>query len=417
MRIPQKVIRFVAWWQESPRGISVVARVLHFIFAVRRRLPGPKGILLIFTGAVGDMVSLSPVLRELARQHPEIHLGMMVKGAGTGVSVKGCPHIDRIVEFCIYEDTRFKWWEALKAICRITRRRQYETAILTMGTGWVPQYRVWGLLLLYASGAKRRIAFRDECAPWLSASGPISVLPLANEVIDATEPQRTERFLGLFQEAGLLSPPLCANTQVWITEDDLLEVAQLDDCFARTRTGKPVVLIFPGIGSGPGKRWSAGRYIKVIDELVAVYGARVFLDGADRDRPLCRRIAALTRNCTSLAGSHSVGALPALVGRADLVVASDSGPIHIAAATGTPAVAIFGPTDPRIWAPKSSSVIALRITDCPPCNNPFFCDRQPPFSCTADVQTADVLQACRRLLLARLDETEGRNKSAVQCGE
>jgi heptosyltransferase II len=94
-----------------------------------------------------------------------------------------------------------------------------------------------------------------------------------------------------------------------------------------------------------------------------------------------------------------VGALFALIQRVDLVIAGDSGPIHIAAATETPAVAIFGPTDPRIWAPHSSQLTVLRKSECPPCGNPYCCSREPCFACTTGVTTADVIEACRRVLL------------------
>lgn len=396
--MPQKVTRLVAWSQEDPRGISLLARFLHRVFGIRQRLPGREGFLLIFTGAIGDMVSLSSVLRGLARQHPDIPICVMVKGSPTGSILKACPYVDQIVEFCLYENTPYKWWELLKALCKIVWRRRYATAVLTMGTGWVPQYRIWALLLLYATGARRRLAFRDECAPWWNARDPVNRLPLANEIIEASRPQRTDRFMELFQKAGLLTEAEHATTEVWTSEDDAREIAQLDECFARRGDDRPIVLVFPGVGSGPGKRWPPGRYVKVVSHLIATYDAHVFLDGMNHDHPLCKTIAALVSPCKNLAGRHSIGALFMLIKLADLVIASDSGPIHIAAATETPAVAIFGPTDPRIWAPKSSCLTILRMSDCPPCGNPYFCQRGIDFVCTTHVAVSDVMQACQHIL-------------------
>lgn len=391
-------MRFVTWSQEDPRAVSFIARLLHCVFGIRNGLQGREGFLLIFTGASGDMVSLSPAIRGLASQHPDTPVGIMVKGSGNGSILKACPYVDQIVEFCIYEDTRCKWWELLKALWRIVWRRRYATAVLTMGTGWVPQYRIWALLLLYATGARRRLAFRDECDPWRNARDPVRRLPLANEIIEVSQPQRTDRFMELFQKAGLLSEAEHATTEVWTSEDDVREVAQLDECFARRGDDRPVVLVFPGVGSGRGKLWSAGRYVKVVSHLIATYNAHVFLDGMSRDHPLCKTIAALVSPCKNLAGRHSIRALFVLIKLADLVIASDSGPIHIAAATETPAVAIFGPTDPRIWAPKSSCLTILRTSDCPPCGNPYFCQRGIDFVCTTHVAVSDVMQACQRIL-------------------
>lgn len=398
MRIPLKITRLVAWSQEDPRGISLLARFFHRVFGIRQRLPGRDGLLLIFTGAIGDMVSLSPVLRALAHQHPDTPICVTVKGSGTGSILKACPYVDQIVEFCLYETTPYKWWEVLKALCNIVWRRRYTTAVLTMGTGWLPQYRIWALLLLYASGARRRLAFRDESDLWRSAPAPISRLPLANEIIEASQPQRTDRFMELFRKAGLICGAGHVATEVWTSEDDVREAERLDECFAGDGDGRPVVLVFPGVGSGPGKRWPPGRYVKVVSNLIAMYGAHMFLDGMGHDHPLCKTIAALVPSCRNLAGRHSVGALFVLIGRADLVIASDSGPVHIAAATETPAVAIFGPTNPQVWAPKSSCLTILRTSDCPPCGNPYFCQSEIDFACTTRVAVSDVMQACQHAL-------------------
>lgn len=392
------VMRFVTWSQEDPRAVSFLARLLHHAFRIRQRLPGREGILLIFTGAIGDMVSLSPAIRGLAQQHSDAPLGMIVKGSGTGSTLKACPYVDQVVELNIYEDTPFKWWELLKVLWRIAWRHKYTTAALTMGTGWMPHHRIWALLLLHATGTGRRLAFRDECAPWWNAPDAIHRLPLANEIIDTSQPQRTDRFMDLFQKAGLLSEAGHTGTEIWTGEDEGREVARLDERFVR-HDEKPVVLVFPGVGSGPGKEWPPGRYVKLVSHLIATYDAHVFLDGTSRDRRLCEIIAALVRPCRNLAGRHSTAALFVLIKLADLVIASDSGPIHIAGATGTPAVAIFGPTDPRIWAPKASCLRILRTSDCRPCGNPYACERERDFACIRDVTVFDAVQACRSILL------------------
>ena len=268
-----------------------------------------------------------------------------------------------------------------------------------MGTGWTPKYRIWGLLLLYISGARRRIAFLDECGVWQNAGDPLSKLRIATDIIEISQPQRTDRFMELFLKAGLINDTENTSTQIWISDEDMHDVADLHKDFDRQYNKELIVLIFPGIGSGPGKRWPEGRYVKVIDYLTSTHDARVFLDGTEQDYPLCKAISAFTaKPCTNLASQHSVRVLCALIKVADLVIASDSGPIHIAAATRTPAIAIFGPTDPRIWAPKSSHLKILRKSDCPPCNNPYFCRRRLDFACTEELQTTDVVQTCHCIL-------------------
>lgn len=398
MRMPRIATRVVAWSQEHPRGISLCARVLRRVCGICGRLSRREGLLLIFTGASGDMVSLSAALRELARQHPHLPIDILVKGKGSGSILKACPYVDRVVEFVVYEDTAYKWWEVLKALRKIVWRRRHATAILTMGTGWVPQYRIWALLLLYVSGARHRLAFRDECDPWWDAPDPLPKLPLANEIIEVSQPQRTDRFLEFFQKAGWLGATEQAATEVWTSAEDVREAAQLDESLLRRHDDRPIVVVFPGVGSGPGKRWPPGRYVKVINDLITTYDAHVFLDGLGHDFPLCRVITALVPSCKNLAGQHSIGALLALIRQADLVIAGDSAPVHIAAATGTPAIGIFGPTDPDIWAPNSSRLTILRTSDCPPCGNPYFCRHRVHFACIESVAVSDVVRACQHIL-------------------
>ncbi len=399
MRIPQKIRQFTAWSQENPRAISLWAKLFHYAFAIRQHLPGRKGFLLIFTGGIGDLVSLTPALRGLARHHPGVPISFLVKGDMICDSLKACPYLTQVVPFHIYESTPCKWWELFKACWKMEWRHRYTTAILAMGTGWIPQYRIWALLLLYATGARRRLAFRDECDVWRHTPDPVPRLPLANETLPASQRQRTDRFMEFFRKAGLIDDEdEPAATEIWTSDEDIREAAQLDDCFAGHGDGEPVVLVFPGVGSGPGKRWPPGRYVKLIEHLRATYRARVFLDGMEHDHPLCKTIAALTSPCRNLAGSHSGRALFALIRRANLVIASDSGPIHIAAATGTPAIAIFGPTDPRVWAPHSAQLTILRKSECPPCDNPYYCQRERDFACTSEVTTADAINACESIL-------------------
>lgn len=388
-----------------------MARLLHGLFWLRNRLPGRKGFLLIFTGGIGDLVTLSPAIRGLARRHPKAPVSIIVKVPTVIALLESCPHIDQVVRLPLHETTRNNWWGILKTLCRATWRHGCGTAILGMGTGWIPQFRIWGLLLLYATAARRRIALCDECDVWWNAPAPIRDLRLANETIETSQGQRTDRFMEFFRKPELIDKAEPDMTEVWISQDDMREATRLDECFVRRHEGRRVVIVCPFVGGGPGKMWPAGRYVKVIRHLVTECNARVFVDGMDRDRPFCRAVATLASSCGNLAGCHSAGALCAIIKRADLVIGSDSGPIHIAAATGTPAIAIFGPTDPQTWAPRSSQVTVLRKSSCPPCDRVLQCPRGLDFPCTEDVQVSDVIEACQRLLLdTRPSTCGGRRK-------
>ena len=97
----------------------------------------------------------------------------------------------------------------------------------------------------------------------------------------------------------------------------------------------------------------------------------VVLAGAAGDLPVAREIEALVRDrVISLVGRTSITELAALLDRATLVASGDSGPLHLAVALGRPLLAVYGPTDPRIYGPygaRAAVSLHRRALPCSPC--------------------------------------------------
>jgi heptosyltransferase-2 len=105
--------------------------------------------------------------------------------------------------------------------------------------------------------------------------------------------------------------------------------------------------IFPGAARGPSKMWPAERFIELGRRLIAERGVEILVLGAGREKELCRRVAeGIGDGALDLGGRTPLTTLAALLRLCDAVVANDSGGMHVAAALGTPVVAIFGLTDP-----------------------------------------------------------------------
>jgi heptosyltransferase-2 len=115
------------------------------------------------------------------------------------------------------------------------------------------------------------------------------------------------------------------------------------------RTGRPVVALAPG-AVGPGKAWPVQNYAELAT-LLAEFGADIWVLGGPAEKAIAAQIAAAGgASVSDLTGNDLRNAIVALAA-ADLAVTNDSGLMHISAAIGTPTVAIFGPTSPRLWAP------------------------------------------------------------------
>jgi ADP-heptose:LPS heptosyltransferase len=119
---------------------------------------------------------------------------------------------------------------------------------------------------------------------------------------------------------------------------------------------RPLIVVHPGC-SMPARTYPWEQYVRVVDTLVADLGARVVLSGTDDERPLVDAILAHVKpwtraEVTNAAGSLGFPAFCALVEAADVVVTNNTGPMHMAAALGTPVVALFALTNPpEQWGP------------------------------------------------------------------
>jgi heptosyltransferase-2 len=127
----------------------------------------------------------------------------------------------------------------------------------------------------------------------------------------------------------------------------------------------PVVALAPG-AVGPGKRWPTADFATLAQKL-AGHGVGIWVLGGPNETALAREIAAAAGpRVRDLTGPDLRNAIVALKA-ADVAVSNDSGLMHIAAALGTATVALFGPTDPRLWAPLNPLAAALEPSPAAPC--------------------------------------------------
>jgi heptosyltransferase-2 len=127
----------------------------------------------------------------------------------------------------------------------------------------------------------------------------------------------------------------------------------------------------PGAAYGSAKRWPPERVAAAITGLVG-RGVRVVLVGAAADREMAgaiqSKLAPEARPAViDLVGRTDVATLMAVLARCAVVVANDSGAMHVASALGRPVVAIFGPTDERATAPMGPHTLVRHDVWCRPC--------------------------------------------------
>jgi lipopolysaccharide heptosyltransferase II len=167
--------------------------------------------------------------------------------------------------------------------------------------------------------------------------------------------------------------------------------------FVRELGGEPVLVNLGA--SKPANRWMPERFGALARALTFEPGVPVCLTGGPDDRSLAReaRIAAGDARLSDLVGQTNLRQLVALTRRARLHVGCDTGPMHIAAAVGTPVVALFGPADPARTGPWGAGHRVLRVPPpCAPCNRKT-CN-QARHACMEDLTVEHVLAAAREEL-------------------
>jgi lipopolysaccharide heptosyltransferase II len=162
---------------------------------------------------------------------------------------------------------------------------------------------------------------------------------------------------------------------------------------------RPIISVHAGAGNIH-KQWTTEGFVEITDWL-ASKGYQVILVGSDRDlhkiEAIMTRLDQKAYNC---GGTLSLGELMALFSMSSLFLGNDSGPMHLAAAMGTPVVGLFGPVDERRWKPLSPNSIVLRGEKaCEDCREKRRdCHNYP---CITTLKPEKVKQAISELLAAR----------------
>ena len=124
---------------------------------------------------------------------------------------------------------------------------------------------------------------------------------------------------------------------------------------------RPWISILPGAARGPSKQWPVERYAETAATLVSRTGGSILALGTPSEQAVCQQVAAASApNGLNLAGTTTLEELSAVLALSSVVLCNDSGGMHLAAALGTPLVALFGITNPEQTGPLGKSIRILQ---------------------------------------------------------
>jgi lipopolysaccharide heptosyltransferase II len=337
-----------------------------------------RHILFIKPSSLGDIVHAMPAFRALRLTYPSARITWLVKREWAGL-VERIEGVDRV--WPVGRGLR-GWLGEVPAL----RAQHFDAAIDLQGL-----FRSAAIGRL--SGAGERVGFANarEGSPWLYTHG----VP-----VPTVEVHAVDRYLSLVEAMGARVGGR-PEFRFRIPQFDRDEVDRLLSQAGLT-PGMPWVAINVS-ARWPTKRWPAASFAATADRLQQEgLGAVVFIGGPDERRDVAAVRTLMKTAAIDMAGSTSVGLLPALLNKAALFLTNDSGPMHIAAAVGTPVVALFGPTSATRTGPYGAGhrVLSGQVP-CSPCFSRS-CRNPVTLECLHQVLPDQVMAAIRGQLTSRM---------------
>ena len=363
-------------------------------------------ILIVKLSAIGDVIHTLPALAALRRCYPDADITWVVEEAAADL-LTGHPDLDRVLV------SRRKAWmrdirrgrvaaplREMRAFFRELRSRSYDLVIDFHGL-----FKSAVIVLL--SGGKRKLGYNSM------QEG--SRLFYNEKIPEAMETHAVDRYLDFIRYlAGNGVEPSRLTTSPEFTiaggEEGLWHRIALRD--EPPEGIESVESRGDGAESGGGRKperrfvavspvafwetklWEDDKFAELGDRIHRELGIAVILTGGEAG-PLEKIRARMKTAAVNLGGQTTLRELASLYRDASLVITTDSGPMHLAAAVGTPVVALFGPTDPARTGPCGPGHrIIRRGISCSPC---FRKQCEAP-RCMTEITVEDVFAAVKDML-------------------
>ena len=309
-------------------------------------------VLIVKLSSIGDVVHTLPAAALLRRELPGARIAWVVERRGAAI-LRGSPAIDDLIEF----DSRALRSELFhnsgigKARARLGELRN-DTGSDATGRPDIAldfQGLIKSALLAFASRAERRIGFETDdlrekpCRLFLTEQVETSRLKhvieknlaIAGAALDGSRNRHPET-----------CPPKRAYEFPIATSAEDDEYAALAIEKQSENGSAEFAILNPG-GGWPTKLWPSERYAELADWLWSDCGLRSIVTFGPDEEALAQNVVDGARSGKARAIPSAIKQYVALARRATLFVGGDTGPLHLAAATGTPIVGLYGPTSPE----------------------------------------------------------------------
>ena len=338
-------------------------------------------ILIIKLSAIGDVVHTLPSLAAIRKRYPAAHITWVVEEDASDI-IAGHPCLDRILV-----SRRKRWIRDLKRLSDVRetigeihtfvmslRDRKYDLVVDFHGL-------LKSAVLVFLSRGERKVGY--------DSMQELSGLFLNEKVYEDMDKHAVDRYLDIARH--LDTPVHTPEFRIHIEEENQKRVARLLE--ESGINGEDRFVAVNPVALWDTKMWENQKFAELCDRIVGELKEKVVFTGGHEDKTVKHIRSLMHHPSVDLTGRTTLRDLACLYERAILVVTTDSGPMHVSAAVGTPTVALFGPTDPARTGPYGMGHTIVRAgLSCSPC----FLKRCDTRQCMKDITVEEVLQAVRK---------------------
>ena len=317
-------------------------------------------ILIVKLSAIGDVIHTLPALNAIRNYYPEANITWLVEEDAAPLVI-GHKALDRVIV-----SKRKRWLKALKSLSLLSTIKEVHGFIKVLRDtryDMILDFQALlksGILIALARG-QRKIGFGKGLEHMEHS------YMFLNERIPAVDMEIHALTRGMVLLNAIGIPTNEIEYKLPVSNDDCEKVDELMK--RHDINGVKFLIAINPVAKWESKLWPKERFARLADMIIDEYDARIIFTGGSEDLHIIQdMMSAMKGRALNLAGHTTLKMLAALYKKTVLVISTDTGPMHLAAAMETPVVAIFGPTAPWRTGPYGSGHRVVRADpECSPC--------------------------------------------------
>ena len=340
-----KIFKLIDFWIGIPlcMFLGLITKILY-----KKGLNKPIAkILFIKLSALGDTILILPLLKEIKNQIPGVRLSMVVTEINNG-ALENFKYIDNLILF----EPKEYILNPFGFISFFSKLRTNRYDIVIDADQWL---RISAIISFFTF-AKMRIGFKTK--------GQFNYYCFTEIVKHRKDEHELECFFELVKPIGIIPEnkgliPLHGNS----------DIKKSEELLRRYNIGPEFIVLHPEVPShGKQRAWPLENFALLAEKLKQSYDYKIVITSSANGRKLADKLNQLLRNSGVVISGLPLKILSAFVSKARFVICSNTGFMHLAAASGTKVIALHGPTNSIKWGPYGEKHITINSsTDCSPC--------------------------------------------------